>query len=137
MHHDLQFGTRENPASDQRHGSRLAVPTPSNENHGTQDTQISLRPLESLDHLPAFSSDSANAASIHAATGGERENECGPLTVNDVATLLRVPVSWVYARTRMRSIERLPGIRLGKYWRFREEEIHAWVESQRQGHHAA
>ena len=137
MHRRLQSGMRENPASDRRHGSRLAVPTRSNENHGTHDAQTSLRPSGSLDHLPAFSSGSGNAASNHAVTGGERENDCSLLTVNDVATLLRVPVSWVYARTRRRSIERLPGIRLGKYWRFREEEIHAWVESQRRGHRAA
>jgi hypothetical protein len=26
---------------------------------------------------------------------------------------------------------------LGKYWRFREEEILAWVDSRRGGHHAA
>jgi excisionase family DNA binding protein len=66
----------------------------------------------------------------------ERDNE-GLLTIQQVAELLHVPVSWVYGRTRRRSIERLPGIRLGKYWRFREEEIHAWVESQRGGHRAA
>src|ERR1700692_2923178 len=59
------------------------------------------------------------------------------ITIQQVADLLHVPVSWVYGRTRKRSIERLPGIRLGKYWRFRGEEIHAWVESQRGGHRAA
>jgi excisionase family DNA binding protein len=53
------------------------------------------------------------------------------LTVNEVAALLRVPVSWVYDRTRKRSLDRLPGIRLGKYWRFRQTEVLAWVESQR------
>jgi hypothetical protein len=37
------------------------------------------------------------------------------LTVKEVADLLRVPVSWVYDRTRKRSLDRLPGIRLGKY----------------------
>jgi excisionase family DNA binding protein len=42
------------------------------------------------------------------------------LTVKEVAELLRVPVSWVYDRTRKRSLDRLPGIRLGKYWRFRQ-----------------
>lgn len=52
------------------------------------------------------------------------------LTVQDVAELLQVPVSWVYGRTRKRSIDRLPGIRLGKYWRFREAEILAWLKSQ-------
>jgi excisionase family DNA binding protein len=66
----------------------------------------------------------------------ERDNE-RLLTIQQVADLLHVPVSWVYGRTRRRSTERLPGIRLGKYWRFREEEIHAWVESQRGGHRAA
>ena len=66
----------------------------------------------------------------------ERENE-RLLTIHQVAELLHVPVSWVYGRTRRRSKERLPGIRLGKYWRFREEEVHAWVESQRGGHRAA
>jgi excisionase family DNA binding protein len=54
------------------------------------------------------------------------------LTVKEVAELLRVPVSWVYERTRKRSLDRLPGIRLGKYWRFRQGEVLAWVDSQRE-----
>jgi excisionase family DNA binding protein len=54
------------------------------------------------------------------------------LTVKEVAELLRVPVSWVYDRTRKRSLDRLPGIRLGKYWRFRQREVLAWIESQRE-----
>jgi excisionase family DNA binding protein len=54
------------------------------------------------------------------------------LTVKEVANLLRVPISWVYERTRRRSLDRLPGIRLGKYWRFRQGEVLAWVESQRE-----
>jgi excisionase family DNA binding protein len=44
------------------------------------------------------------------------------LTVEEVAELLRVPVSWVYERTRKRSLERIPGFRLGKYWRFRQAD---------------
>jgi excisionase family DNA binding protein len=65
--------------------------------------------------------------------------EAGPtpastlLTVEDVAELLRVPVSWVYERTRLRGVDRLPGFRLGKYWRFREAEVLAWLERQRRG----
>jgi excisionase family DNA binding protein len=61
---------------------------------------------------------------------GQERNEL--LTVKEVAELLRVPVSWVYERTRKRSLDRLPGIRLGKYWRFRQSEVLAWVESQRE-----
>jgi excisionase family DNA binding protein len=53
------------------------------------------------------------------------------LTVNEVAELLRVPVSWVYDRTRKRSADRLPGIRLGKYWRFRYDDIVDWLRRQK------
>jgi excisionase family DNA binding protein len=52
------------------------------------------------------------------------------LTVQEVAEILRVPISWVYHRTRKRSLERLPGIRLGKYWRFRQGDIIEWLRRQ-------
>jgi excisionase family DNA binding protein len=52
------------------------------------------------------------------------------LSIEDVAKLLNVRVSWVYERTRQRSIERIPGFRLGKYWRFREEDVLQWIERQ-------
>jgi excisionase family DNA binding protein len=55
------------------------------------------------------------------------------LTVEDVAALLRVPPSWVYERTRKRGLDRIPGFRLGKYWRFREGDVIAWLERQRVG----
>jgi excisionase family DNA binding protein len=55
------------------------------------------------------------------------------LTVNEVAELLKVPVSWVYERTRRRGLDRLPGFRLGKYWRFDDSEIRTWLERQRSG----
>jgi excisionase family DNA binding protein len=55
------------------------------------------------------------------------------LSVEEVADLLQVPVSWVYDRTRARGVNRLPGYRLGKYWRFKEGEVMAWLERQRPG----
>lgn len=55
------------------------------------------------------------------------------LTVEEVAELLNVPVSWVYDRTRSRGVNRIPGFRLGKYWRFQESEVLAWLERQRSG----
>ena len=55
------------------------------------------------------------------------ENHTELLTVQETAKLLKVPVSWVYGHTRKRSIDPLPGYRLGKYWRFREDEMLAWV----------
>ena len=53
------------------------------------------------------------------------------LSVEEVAALLQVPVSWVYNRTRSRGVNRIPGFRLGKYWRFEESEVVAWLERQR------
>jgi excisionase family DNA binding protein len=64
------------------------------------------------------------------ATGDERADRGHLLTIKEVAELLRVPVSWVYGRTRNRALGRLPGYRLGKYWRFRENEVLAWVKCQ-------
>jgi len=55
------------------------------------------------------------------------------LTVEEVAELLQVPVSWVYERTRRRNLDRIPGFRLGKYWRFRSEDVLAWIERQQAG----
>lgn len=59
------------------------------------------------------------------------------LTVHEVADLLQVPVSWVYGRMRRRSTDKLPAYRIGKYWRFREEEIATWMQSHRRGSDAA
>jgi excisionase family DNA binding protein len=73
------------------------------------------------------------------AVAGDLENSrqrgAALLTVEEVATLLQVPISWVYERTRARSIERIPGFRLGKYWRFRESDLLGWIERQRVGVH--
>ena len=55
------------------------------------------------------------------------------LDAGEVAELLKVPISWVYSRTRKRSLDRLPGFRLGKYWRFQREDVLAWLERQRVG----
>ena len=53
------------------------------------------------------------------------------LTVGEVAERLKVPRSWVYERTRRRSSDRLPGFRLGKYWRFREADLQVWLEQRK------
>jgi excisionase family DNA binding protein len=53
------------------------------------------------------------------------------LTVREVAGLLRVPVSWVYERTRRQGSERLPHVKVGKYVRFRPAEIEAYLETLR------
>jgi excisionase family DNA binding protein len=52
------------------------------------------------------------------------------MTVAEIAALLKVPVSWVYERTRRRGIERLPHVKLGKYLRFSVPQITKWLEKQ-------
>lgn len=58
------------------------------------------------------------------------------MTVEEVAELLQVPPSWVYAHTRERALTRIPGFRLGKYWRFREADVLNWLERQQDGAHS-
>jgi excisionase family DNA binding protein len=53
------------------------------------------------------------------------------LTVSELATKLKVPVSWVYERARRRSFDRIPHLRLGKYLRFSEQEVLAWLEKMK------
>jgi excisionase family DNA binding protein len=74
------------------------------------------------------SSTQIDDAATNAATGEKRRQDHRLLTVQEVAALLQVHVSWVYGHTRKRSRGRLPGYRLGKYWRFSEDEILAWVK---------
>ena len=46
------------------------------------------------------------------------------LTAQDVAERLGVAPSWVWAQARA---GRIPHIRLGRYCRFREEALEAWI----------
>lgn len=51
------------------------------------------------------------------------------LTVAEIAAALKVPISWVYERTRRSGSDRIPHIKLGKYLRFRWSEVGQWLES--------
>jgi excisionase family DNA binding protein len=132
-----QPGARENIASPRQHASRLATDTYSNAICVEEETPRSRTSSPQNGSPPEDFENSLHAASQHAATGGESRGESYLLTVQEVAELLQVPVSWIYGRMRKRSRDRLPGYRLGKYWRFSEDEILAWVKRQRRGEHAA
>jgi excisionase family DNA binding protein len=49
------------------------------------------------------------------------------MTVTEAADYLRVPVSWVYGRTRR---QKLPMIRVGKHIRFSRQALIKWVAAQ-------
>jgi Helix-turn-helix domain len=99
-----QFRVRENPASLRQHGSCHVVQSTPN-----QPTQ----------------------AADGTATGGEDWDENQLLTVREVATLLRVPVSWVYDRVRRNGAGQRPHIKLGKYLRFELRVVKTFIQEQR------
>ena len=49
------------------------------------------------------------------------------LTAEEVAEYLRIPLSTVY---KFVQDKRLPGLKVGKHWRFRKETIIQWTKEQ-------
>jgi len=136
MRQPQQFGMRESPASDGRHGSRQLMRSIS------EDICIPER------IATAPSSDNGNAASPRAATVGEEtlvEHERAPvqpkrtppegagpfeslISSSQAAKLLgdlHVKTLQRYAR-----LGRLPGYQIGRHWYFRESELDAWLRLQ-------
>ena len=56
------------------------------------------------------------------------------LTVEEIASLLKVPKSWIYEHTRKRVGEQLPHVKLGKYLRFFEAEVLEFLKSKSRNH---
>jgi excisionase family DNA binding protein len=52
------------------------------------------------------------------------------LTAEDVAAMLCVPKTWVYAQSRAGS---LPTVRVGRYCRYRREAVDRWIRMQEVG----
>jgi excisionase family DNA binding protein len=52
------------------------------------------------------------------------------LTVDELASELRVPISWVYDKTRQTGPGVIPRIKVGKYLRFELNEVMGWLERQ-------
>ena len=142
MHRDHQFDMRENPASDKRHGSRLAVNVreSSHFKEGTNSAQSSLAAKN------LRSAVSSNAAHFAATGGGinlratSTTSTLGPLQQDQkeafeplidsarAASLLgniHVKTLQRYARAG-----NIPGYQLGGHWYFRESELDSWLRSR-------
>jgi len=52
------------------------------------------------------------------------------ITADEVAALLRMTPAWVYAETRR---NRIPHMRLGRYFRYRRSTIEAWMSDLEEG----
>ncbi|MGB2890726.1 MAG: helix-turn-helix domain-containing protein [Candidatus Acidiferrales bacterium] len=53
------------------------------------------------------------------------------LTPEEAAEILRVKLSWLYQRTRRRSQDRIPFVKVGRYLRFREQDLLAYIETRK------
>ena len=53
------------------------------------------------------------------------------LTPEEAAQILRVKLSWLYQHTRRRSQDRIPFIKIGRYLRFREQDLAAYIEGRK------
>lgn len=71
--------------------------------------------------LPIFRMDN------HMKNTAESTSQNDLLTVGEAAQYLRVPKSWIYERTRTRSI---PVRKLGHHVRIPKNELVAWVERE-------
>jgi excisionase family DNA binding protein len=136
MHRRLQFDKRENPASDRRYDSRAEVVIQAPSYVTGKDSPSATSAATIIDDEPIESHGLALAATCRAVAGGSVVDQYRLMTIQEVADLLQVPVSWVYGHTRLRSANRIPGIRLGKYWRFERADIAAWIEANRRKHHS-
>src|SRR5260370_6057330 len=121
-----QFEVRENTASPRQHDLRYVTQPGSNELSSVEVHELQPRAVQnnlSLTDLVI----TRHAAAGSAATGVERRGENHLLTVQEVAELLQVPVSWVYERVRKRSLERWPSHRLRHSCPFPQPEVFTCV----------
>jgi excisionase family DNA binding protein len=53
------------------------------------------------------------------------------LTPEEAAEILRVKLSWLYQHTRRRTQDRIPFVKVGRYLRFREQDLVAYIEGRK------
>jgi excisionase family DNA binding protein len=129
--HPTEFDVRENTASRRQHDLRFATDVHSNLVR-TEQQALNTRVSPPNNGFPTADSDNhLHAAPHRAATGGVERQDNLLLTVREVADLLRVPLSWVYGRTRRRGEGQLPHLKLGKYLRFEERIVKEFIREQR------
>lgn len=52
------------------------------------------------------------------------------LTIDEMATRLKVKPSWLYFRTMQTGADSIPRVKIGKYLRFNPGAVMQWIESQ-------
>jgi|SRR5882724_1054112 len=140
MHRRLQFGMRENPASDRRHDSRVSAEIPVASTSAIDRAQS--QPHDSMTADPSVTS---NAGPKGLATGGDSRKIRFwdafrlPLSQSDgqFEQLLRSEeAARLLGNIHVKTLQRyaragtLPGYRLGGHWYFRASELDAWLRSR-------
>ena len=52
------------------------------------------------------------------------------MSIDQLATYLNVPKSWIYSQTRMRKHNGFPVVKVGKYCRFDRKAVAEWLDEQ-------
>lgn len=55
------------------------------------------------------------------------------LTIDEIAGRLKVKKSWLYQFTRLRGESAIPHLKVGKYLRFEEDKVMAWIRDRNKG----
>lgn len=148
MHHHVQFDMRENPASNRRHGSRMAVRSILNTPPVEEETATPPTLGLPQNYALANAHSALNAAPPQGATGAENGRtakdphspvlpashptimrEFEPLISSSEAARL---LGNIHVKTLQRYARRgrLPGYQIGGHWFFRASELDSWLRSR-------
>jgi len=148
MHRRLQSGMRENPASDRRHGSPLALSGIANENYTGVDSLKLSGPDPTHDQSVAANFSARDAAPPCADTGAEKDVAAdGSTAAMHTAFFARMKQSFepligsceaarllgnIHVKTLQRYArhQRVPAYQIGGHWYFRASELDSWLRSQ-------
>lgn len=148
MHRRLQLGMRENPASDRRHGSRLAVHTSTELNCVDKvTTKPAIRAVHGDSAAEIFTA-IPNAAPNQAASEAITNDTTPPIAANSELTLSNMSehrfepligspqaaklLGNIHVKTLQRYARRgdLPGYQIAGHWYFRASDLDVWLQSR-------
>ena len=148
MHRSLQFGMRENPASDRRHGSRSAVGGTVKKGFISDEGRVASEPPRDRNRPPVGDDGYTHAASPRTVAVEKGSGEGGsfvvasaPMPVQKLAQgfepLIASPeaaklLGNIHVKTLQRYARRgtVPGYQIGGHWYFRASELDSWLRSQ-------
>jgi excisionase family DNA binding protein len=145
MHRHVQFDMRENPASNRRHGSRLAVRSVLNTPPVEEETATPPTLELPQNYALANAHNALNAAPSQGATGAENsrtaKDPCSPASYPTIMREFEPLISSseaarllgnIHVKTLQRYARRgsLPGYQIGGHWYFRASELDSWLHSR-------